>query len=103
MNLIQHFVNGKLFKSSSKRTSRVFNPATGEQTSEVILASKDDVDAVVQKAKEASIDWSNKPPIQRARVIFKFKELVEKNYDELTKLIVSEHVKGYEDAKGSLT
>lgn len=103
MNLIQHFVNGKMFKSSSKRTSRVFNPATGEQTSEVSLASKDDVDAVVQKAKEAFIDWSNKPPIQRARVIFKFKELIEKNSDELTKLIVSEHGKVYEDAKGSLT
>jgi len=103
MNLIQHFVNGKVFKSSSKRTSRVFNPATGEQTSEVSLASKDDVDAVVQKAKEAFIDWSNKPPIQRARVIFKFKELIEKNSDELTKLIVSEHGKVYEDAKGSLT
>ena len=79
MNLIQHFVNGKMFKSSSKRTSKVFNPATGEQTSEVSLASKDDVDAVVQKAKEAFIDWSNKPPIQRARVIFKFKELIEKS------------------------
>ncbi len=103
MNLIQHFVNGKVFKSSSKRTSRVFNPATGEQTSEVSLASKEDVDAVVQKAKEAFIDWSNKPPIQRARVIFKFKELIEKNSDELTKLIVSEHGKVYEDAKGSLT
>ncbi len=103
MNLIQHFVNGKVFKSSSKRTSRVFNPATGEQTSEVSLASKDDVDVVVQKAKAAFIDWSNKPPIQRARVIFKFKELIEKNSDELTKLIVSEHGKVYEDAKGSLT
>ena len=56
MNLIQHFVNGKVFKSSSKRTSRVFNPATGEQTSEVSLASKDDVDVVVQKAKAAFID-----------------------------------------------
>ncbi len=103
MNLIEHFVNGKVFRGSSKRTSKVFNPAAGEQTSEVNLASKVDVDAVVQKAKEAFIDWSNKPPIQRARVIFKFKELIEKNSDEITKLIVSEHGKVYEDAKGSLT
>ncbi|SVE12523.1 uncharacterized protein METZ01_LOCUS465377, partial [marine metagenome] len=91
MNLIQHFVNGKMFKGSSERTSKIFNPATGEQTLEVNLASKDDVNIAVQKAKEAFIDWSNKPPIQRARVIFKFKELIEKNSDELTKLIVSEH------------
>ena len=103
MNLIEHFVNGKVFRGSSKRTSKVFNPAAGEQTSEVNLASKVDVDVVVQKAKEAFIDWSNKPPIQRARVIFKFKELIEKNSDEITKLIVFEHGKVYEDAKGSLT
>ena len=73
MNLIQHFVNGKVIKGSSKKTSKVFNPATGEQESEVNLASKVDLDLAVQKAKEAFIDWANKPPVQRARVIFKFK------------------------------
>ena len=103
MNLIKHFINGKLFQGSSKRTSKVFNPATGEQTSEVKIASKDDVNEAVQKAKEAFINWSSVPPVQRARVIFKFKELIEKNSDEITKLIVSEHGKVYEDAKGSLT
>jgi len=103
MNLIEHFINGKTTIGSSKKTSKVFNPATGEQTSEVNLASKTDVDLAVQKAKYAFTDWSKKPPAQRARVIFKFKELIEKNSDEITKLIVSEHGKVYEDAKGSLT
>ena len=103
MNLIEHFINGKTTIGSSKKTSKVFNPATGEQTSEVNLASKADVDLAVQKAKYAFTDWSKKPPAQRARVIFKFKELIEKNSDEITKLIVSEHGKVYEDAKGSLT
>jgi len=103
MNLIEHFINGKMVKGSSKKTSKVFNPATGEQTSEVNLASKADVDLAVQKAKLASTDWGRKPPAQRARIIFKFKELIEKNSDEITKLIVSEHGKVYEDAKGSLT
>jgi len=103
MNLIEHFINGKTAKGSSKKTSKVFNPATGEQTSEVNLASKADVDLAVQKAKQAFTDWSRKPPAQRARIIFKFKELIEKNLDEITKLIVSEHGKVYEDAKGSLT
>ena len=103
MNTIEHFIDGKITKGSSKKTSKVFNPATGEQTAEVNLASKTDVDLAVQKAKRAFADWSIKPPAQRARVIFKFKELIEKNYDELTKLIVSEHGKVYEDAKGSLT
>ena len=79
MNLIEHFINGKITKGSSKKTSKVFNPATGEQTAEVNLASKSDVDLVVEKAKKAFVDWSGKPPAQRARVIFKFKELIEKN------------------------
>ena len=103
MNLIEHFINGKITKGSSKNTSKVFNPATGEQSAEVNLASKVDVDQAVQKAKQAFTDWSSKPPAQRARIIFKFKELIEKNSDELIKLIVSEHGKVYEDAKGSLT
>ena len=103
MNLIEHFIDGKITKGSSKKTSKVFNPATGEQSAEVNLASKSDVDLAVEKAKEAFIDWSRKPPAQRARVVFKFKELIEKNLGEITKLIVSEHGKIYEDAKGSLT
>tara|TARA_Y100000590_G_scaffold356328_1_gene410519 strand:- start:6975 stop:8468 length:1494 start_codon:yes stop_codon:yes gene_type:complete len=103
MNLIEHFIDGKITKGSSKKTSKVYNPATGEQTSEVNLASKNDVDLAVQKAKNAFAKWSKKPSMQRARVIFKFKELIEKNSDEIIKLIVSEHGKVYEDAKGSLT
>ena len=103
MNLIEHFIDGKTTKGSSNKKSKVFNPATGEQTAEVNLASKTDVDFAVVKAKKAFVDWSRKPPAQRARVIFKFKELIEKNSDELTKLIVSEHGKVYADALGSLT
>ncbi len=103
MNSIEHFIDGKTVKGSSKRKSKVFNPATGEQASEVNLASKQDVDLAVEKAKKAFINWSKKPPAQRAKIVFKFKELIEKNSDELTKLIVSEHGKVYEDAKGSLT
>ena len=91
MNLIEHFIDGKITKGSSKKTSKVFNPATGEQSAEVNLASKNDIDQAVEKAKKAFVNWSIKPPAQRAKVIFKFKELIEKNSDEITKLIVSEH------------
>ena len=103
MNLLEHFVGGKLISGSSDRKSKVFNPATGEQESEVRLASKSDLDQAVEIAKKAFETWSLKPSLQRARVMFNFKELIEKNADELTKLIVSEHGKVYEDAKGSLT
>ena len=102
MNSIQHFIGGKITNGVSKKTSKVFNPATGEKTAEVNLASKTDVDLAVEKAKKAFEDWSKKPPAQRARIIFKFKDLIEKNSDEITKIIVSEHGKVYEDAKGSL-
>ena len=103
MKNIFHFVSGKEFKGESKRFSDVFNPAIGEVQSNVNLASISDVDFAVKSALKAFNEWSNTPPISRARILFKFKELIEKNSDQLTKLIVSEHGKVYDDAKGSLT
>ncbi|MEK9741397.1 MAG: CoA-acylating methylmalonate-semialdehyde dehydrogenase [Pelagibacteraceae bacterium] len=103
MKTIHHFVNGSIFEGKSKRTSDVYNPATGEITAKVSLASKQDVDDVVNIASAAFTSWSNTPPLQRARILFKFKELIEQNSDELTKAIVLEHGKVYNDAKGSLT
>ena len=103
MNLIQHFVDGKIFRGESKRTGKVFNPATGEQSSEVVLATNNDINIAANVAKKAFLSWSQKTPLHRARILFKFKELIEKNSDLLTKIIVSEHGKVYEDAKGSLT
>ena len=103
MNLIEHFINGKIVPGVSERKGKVFNPAIGKQESEVRLASAKDLDLAVQKARTAFETWSNVTPIQRARIIFKYKELIEKNSDLLAKMIVSEHGKVYEDAKGSLT
>ena len=103
MNLIEHFIDGKIVSGTSDRKGKVFNPAIGKQESEVRLGTKKDLDLAVQKAKKAFETWSNVTPIQRARIIFKYKEIIEKNSDLLAKLIVSEHGKVYEDAKGSLT
>jgi len=103
MKLIEHFVGGKIISGTSDKKGKVFNPATGEQEKEVRLASKNDLDQAVTVAKKAFDEWSLKPSLQRARIMFKFKELIEKNSDELTQLIVTEHGKVYEDAKGSLT
>jgi len=103
MNIIEHFVNGQNFSGDSKRTSKVFNPATGEQSAEVKLASARDIDVAVETAKIAFVAWSKKPPLQRARVMFKFKEIIKKNFEELTKIIVSEHGKVFDDAKGEIT
>ena len=62
MKTIEHFVGGKLFSGNSKRTSKVFNPATGEQSSEVKLASLKDVNQAVENAKKAFEPWANTPP-----------------------------------------
>ena len=103
MKIIEHFVNGKKFAGNSNRTSYVFDPATGEETAQVKLGSLEDLNQTVEKAQKAFYSWSNTPPLQRARVLFKYKELIEKNADLLIKIIVSEHGKVYEDARGSLT
>ena len=102
MKTVEHFVDGKRYSGNSKRLSSIYNPATGEETSKVKLGSLEDLNNAVKNAQEAFLSWSNTPPLQRARVLFKFKELIEKNKDELTEIIVSEHGKVYEDAKGSL-
>ena len=78
MKTIEHFVNGKSFSGSSKKTSDVFNPATGEISAKVNLATKKDVDDAVEIASKAFVTWSQVPPLQRARILFKFKELIEK-------------------------
>ena len=103
MKNIFHFIGGKEFNGGSERFSDIYNPATGEIQSKVNLATSSEVDHGLTLALKAFQEWSNTPPISRARILFKFKELIEKNSDSLTKLIVSEHGKVYDDAKGSLT
>ena len=76
MKLIEHFINGKNYSGNSKKKDKIFNPATGEQSAEVKLATTQDVNKAVENAKKAFESWSNKPPLQRARVMFKFKELI---------------------------
>jgi len=103
MRNLFHFVNGKEFIGESKRSAEVFNPATGDVQAAVNLASKNDVNEAIKIAKKASEEWATTPPLTRARILFKFKELIEKNADELTQIIVSEHGKVYDDARGELT
>ena len=72
MRTIEHFIDGISFSGDSKRTSKVFNPATGEQSAEVKLANNEDINTAVVSAKKAFPAWSNTPPLQRARVMLKF-------------------------------
>ena len=99
---IGHHVNGRLVAGASVRQQDVFNPATGAVTARVALANAADVNAAVVAAKAAFPAWSDTPPIRRARVMFKFLELLNQNKDQLAHLITAEHGKVFTDAQGEV-
>jgi malonate-semialdehyde dehydrogenase (acetylating)/methylmalonate-semialdehyde dehydrogenase len=100
---LDHFIAGKIVPSRSGRYSDVYNPATGEVSARVALANRAEVDAAVASAKATFPKWAQTPPLQRARVMFRYKEIVEKNRDRLARLISSEHGKVLGDAAGEVT
>jgi malonate-semialdehyde dehydrogenase (acetylating)/methylmalonate-semialdehyde dehydrogenase len=102
MLTIENAVAGKRYASKSPRRQPVYNPATGEQTAELPLSTVDEIDAAVAAAKKAQPAWGNTTPMKRARIMFKFKELLEKHADELARAISSEHGKVHDDAMGEL-
>jgi malonate-semialdehyde dehydrogenase (acetylating)/methylmalonate-semialdehyde dehydrogenase len=97
-----HYIGGAPVASASGRFKDVFNPATGQVTGSVALASVEEVDAAVKAAKAAFPAWSETAPIKRARILFKFKELLNKHHDELAMLITREHGKVFTDAQGEV-
>lgn len=100
--LIPHYLNGELVTSSERRAP-VYNPATGAVTAEVGLASAGEVDHAVALAKAAFPAWAATPPLRRARVLFRFKALLEQNADRIAEAITLEHGKVHEDALGEVT
>ena len=103
MTNLTHWINGKHVEGTSGRFSDVYNPATGEVASQVPLASTAELNAAVDAAKAAFPDWAATPPLTRARVMFKYKTLIEDNADRLAAVITAEHGKVLSDAGGSLT
>jgi len=103
MTNIDHFIAGRLAANSVARSQDVTNPATGQVTGKVALAAKADVDAAVAAAQAAFPAWADTPPIRRARVMFKFLELLNQRRDELAHLITAEHGKVFTDAQGEVT
>ncbi|MGQ0662397.1 MAG: CoA-acylating methylmalonate-semialdehyde dehydrogenase [Pseudomonadota bacterium] len=103
MTTLGHFIAGRLVAGASGRAGEVFNPATGERTGEVAFASPAEVRGAIAAAAAAFPVWAATPPLTRARVLFKFKELIERHREELGALVTAEHGKTFEDAKGSVT
>lgn len=102
-NHVVHYINGQRVAGNSGRMQDVFNPATGAVSGRVDLASVAEVELAIAAAKAASSAWADTAPLKRARVMFKFKELIEKHHDELAAAITREHGKVFSDAKGEVT
>ncbi len=99
---IPHLINGQSFTGSGERFGQVFNPATGEATARVPFANQADADSAVAAAKAAFEGWRDTPPLRRARVLFRYYQLLNEHLDELATLVSQEHGKVLSDARGSV-
>ncbi|MEO0410664.1 MAG: CoA-acylating methylmalonate-semialdehyde dehydrogenase [Pseudomonadota bacterium] len=97
-----HFVSGRSVSGTSDRFGDVYNPSTGEVEKQVALATSEEIDAAVAAAKAAFPGWAATNPQRRARVMFKFKQLIEDNMEELATLLSKEHGKVIADSKGDI-
>ncbi|WP_333982512.1 CoA-acylating methylmalonate-semialdehyde dehydrogenase [Ectopseudomonas khazarica] len=101
MNTVGHLINGQIV-SDAARLQDVYNPSTGEVSKQVALASTATVEEAIVAAEAAFPEWRNTPPIKRARIMFRFKELLEQNADRIAQMIGEEHGKIAHDALGEL-
>ena len=102
MRQIGHYIGGRLVPGGSGRTADVFNPSTGAVQAQVALASAAELNAAVANAKAAQPGWAATNPQRRARVLMKFLELIQKEYQSLAELLASEHGKTVPDARGDI-
>ncbi len=100
---ILNYIGGELVPGTSGRFSDVFNPATGAAEKRVQLATTAEVDAVVANAQAAWPKWAKTPPLRRARILDKFKFLLQQNADRIAEAISAEHGKTHDDALGEVT
>ena len=101
MNTVGHLINGQIVTDAA-RVQDIYNPATGTASKQVALASKATVEDAIAAAQAAFPAWRNTPAIKRARVMFRFKELLEQNADRICEMIGEEHGKISHDAAGEL-
>src|SRR5687767_188482 len=100
---LHHWIGGEAVAAANGRGGEVFDPATGEVTVRVPFADAATVDRAVAAAAQAFPAWAATPPLLRARVLFRFKALLESRLDDLARIITREHGKVVDDAKGSIT
>lgn len=102
INTVKNYIGGEWLESVSSQTESVFNPATGKVIAEVPLSTKEDVERAVQVANEAFQTWSKTAVPRRARVLFKYQQLLVENWDELAELVTLENGKSLTEARGEV-
>ena len=102
LTTLGHFIGGRAAEGTSGRFGDVFDPATGEKARRVAFATAAEVDAAVRAAREAFAGWSETPPLRRAAVLFRFRELLLRDADRIAALITAEHGKTLADARGEV-
>ena len=102
MKQIGHFIDGKLVAGTSGRSKDIFDPNTGEVQAQVAMGTPSELDAAVESAAKAQVEWSKVNPQKRARVMFAYKEKVEAHMDELAALLSAEHGKVLADSRGDV-
>ncbi|MGW6383763.1 CoA-acylating methylmalonate-semialdehyde dehydrogenase [Peribacillus butanolivorans] len=100
--VIKNYIGGEWVASSTAKTESVYNPATGEVIAQVPLSTKEDVEQAVQAANKAFKGWSKTAVPKRARILFKYQQLLVENWDELAKIVTIENGKSFNEAHGEV-
>ena len=96
-----HYINGRV-KDGSVETLDIYNPATGKLAKRLACAAQHQLEEAIAAASSAFAAWCNTPPQKRAQILFRFKQLLEANIDEICQVITAEHGKVLDDARGEI-
>ena len=102
MERLKPFINGKFVESKTDKYMPIYNPSTGEQIAETPCCTKEEVEAAIAAAKAAFPAWSDTPCAKRVEVLYRFRDLLIENMDELTYSVCRENGKNWSEAKGDL-
>lgn len=102
VEVLRNYINGQWVQAEASQTETIFNPATGEVLGEVPLSTREELDRAVAAAKEAFTGWSSTPVPRRARIMFKYQQLLVEHWEELARLITLENGKSYNEAYGEV-
>src|SRR5690625_1011609 len=102
VNRLKNYIGGKWIEATANKTEKVYNPATGEIIAHVPMSTREDLNLAIKVAKEAFQSWREVPVPRRARIMFKYQQLLVENWDDLAKVITIENGKNSTEAHGEV-